>query len=118
MKKIYRFLFVGVLVLCVIGCSLSLLDIENLNEVINIIFWKLVDDVKVGVNVCYSFLYKEGIWMCWLFFCYDLLLDEGWSLFFWIELGDWMCFFYNNYDFYEGNKVYWEYFYVGIFCCN
>ena len=27
-------------------------------------------------------------------------------------------FLYNNYDFYEGNKVHWEHFYVGIFRCN
>ena len=33
MKKIYRFLFAGVLALCATGCSSSLLDIENPNEV-------------------------------------------------------------------------------------
>lgn len=35
MKKIYRFLFAGVLALCATGCSSSLLDIENPNEVTN-----------------------------------------------------------------------------------
>jgi|GEM_PF-5920893 len=40
MKKIYRFLFAGVLALCATGCSSSLLDIENPNEVTNTTFWK------------------------------------------------------------------------------
>lgn len=38
MKKIYRFLFAGVLALCATGCSSSLLDIENPNEVTNTTF--------------------------------------------------------------------------------
>lgn len=118
MKKIYRFLFAGVLALCATGCSSSLLDIENPNEVTNTTFWKSADDAKAGVNACYSFLYKEGTWMRWLSFRYDLSSDEGWSSSPWIELGDWTRFLYNNYDFYEGNKVHWEHFYVGIFRCN
>lgn len=56
MKKIYRFLFAGVLALCATGCSSSLLDIENPNEVTNTTFWKSADDAKAGVNACYSFL--------------------------------------------------------------
>ena len=68
MKKIYRFLFAGVLALCATGCSSSLLDIENPNEVTNTTFWKSADDAKAGVNACYSFLYKEGTWMRWLSF--------------------------------------------------
>lgn len=104
MKKIYRFLFAGVLALCATGCSSSLLDIENPNEVTNTTFWKSADDAKAGVNACYSFLYKEGTWMRWLSFRYDLSSDEGWSSSPWIELGDWTRFLYNNYDFYEGNK--------------
>ena len=56
--------------------------------------------------------------MRWLSFRYDLSSDEGWSSSPWIELGDWTRFLYNNYDFYEGNKVHWEHFYVGIFRCN
>ena len=63
MKKIYRFLFAGVLALCATGCSSSLLDIENPNEVTNTTFWKSADDAKAGVNACYSFLYKEGTWI-------------------------------------------------------
>lgn len=55
MKKIYRFLFAGVLALCATGCSSSLLDIENPNEVTNTTFWKSADDAKAGVNACYSF---------------------------------------------------------------
>ena len=78
MKKIYRFLFAGVLALCATGCSSSLLDIENPNEVTNTTFWKSADDAKAGVNACYSFLYKEGTWMRWLSFRYDLSSDEGW----------------------------------------
>ena len=38
MKKIYRFLFAGVLALCATGFNSSLLDIENLNEVTNTTF--------------------------------------------------------------------------------
>ena len=44
--------------------------------------------------------------------------DEGWSSSPWIELGDWTRFLYNNYNFYEGNNIHWEHFYVGIFRCN
>ena len=106
MKKIYRFLFAGVLALCATGCSSSLLDIENPNEVTNTTFWKSADDAKAGVNACYSFLYKEGTWMRWLSFRYDLSSDEGWSSSPWIELGDWTRFLYNNYDFYEGCLLY------------
>ena len=54
MKKIYRFLFAGVLALCATGCSSSLLDIENPNEVTNTTFWKSADDAKAGVNACYK----------------------------------------------------------------
>ena len=93
MKKIYRFLFAGVLALCATGCSSSLLDIENPNEVTNTTFWKSADDAKAGVNACYSFLYKEGTWMRWLSFRYDLSSDEGWSSSPWIELG---CLLYTS----------------------
>jgi len=63
MKKIYRFLFAGVLALCATGCSSSLLDIENPNEVTNTTFWKSADDAKAGVNACYSFCHqmKDGV---------------------------------------------------------
>ena len=56
--------------------------------------------------------------MRWLSFRYDLTSDEGWSSSPWIELGDWTRFLYNNYNFYEGNNIHWEHFYVGIFRCN
>ena len=65
-----------------------------------------------------AFFYKEGTWMRWLSFRYDLTSDEGWSSSPWIELGDWTRFLYNNYNFYEGNNIHWEHFYVGIFRCN
>ena len=54
---------------------------------------------------------KKGLGLRWLSFRYDLSSDEGWSSSPWIELGDWTRFLYNNYDFYEGNKVHWEHFY-------
>ena len=50
MKKIYRFLFAGVLALCATGCSSSLLDIENPNEVTNTTFWKSADDAKAEIG--------------------------------------------------------------------
>lgn len=117
MKKIYGLLIVGALSLCT-GCSSSLLDIENPNETTIPTFWKSASDAETGVNACYSFLYKEGTWMRWLSFRYDLASDEGWSSSPWIELGDWTRFLYTNYNFYEGNVVHWEHFYVGIFRCN
>lgn len=118
MKKIYGLLFAGALALGTTGCSSSLLDIENPNEVTNTTYWNKADDAEAGINACYSFLYKEGTWMRWLSFRYDLTSDEGWSSSPWIELGDWTRFSYNNYNFYEGNVVHWEHFYVGIFRCN
>ena len=100
------------------GCSADLLDIDNPNEVTNTTYWNKPEDATAGVNACYSFLYKEGTWMRWLSFRYDLTSDEGWSSSPWIELGDWTRFLYNNYNFYEGNNIHWEHFYVGIFRCN
>lgn len=117
MKKIYGLLLTGALTLCA-GCSSSLLDIENPNETTVSTYWKSAEDAEAGVNACYSFLYKEGTWMRWLSFRYDLTSDEGWSSSPWIELGDWTRFQYVNYNFYEGNNVHWEHFYVGIFRCN
>lgn len=117
MKKIYGLLLVGALTLCT-GCSSSLLDIENPNEVTNTTYWNKAEDAQAGVNACYSMFYKEGTWMRWLSFRYDLTSDEGWSSSPWIELGDWTRFLYNGYDFYEGNVVHWEHFYVSIFRCN
>lgn len=117
MKKIYGFLLAGTLMFGS-GCSADLLDIENPNEVTNTTFWLSGEDAEAGVNACYSCLYKEGTWMRWLSFRYDLTSDEGWSSSPWIELGDWTRFLYNNYNFYEGNRVHWEHFYVGIYRCN
>lgn len=118
MKKIYYGLMLaGALTLCT-GCSSSLLDIDNPNEVTNDTYWNKPEDATAGVNACYSFFYKEGTWMRWLSFRYDLTSDEGWSSSPWIELGDWTRFLYNNYNFYEGNNIHWEHFYVGIFRCN
>ena len=101
MKKIYYGLMLaGALTLCT-GCSSSLLDIDNPNEVTNDTYWNKPEDATAGVNACYSFLYKEGTWMRRLSFRYDLTSDEGWSSSPWIELGDWTRFLYNNYNFYE-----------------
>ena len=63
MKKIYNGLMLaGALTLCT-GCSSSLLDIDNPNEVTNDTYWNKPEDATAGVNACYSFLYKEGTWM-------------------------------------------------------
>ena len=66
MKKIYNGLMLaGALTLCT-GCSSSLLDIDNPNEVTNDTYWNKPEDATAGVNACYSFLYKEGTWMNWV----------------------------------------------------
>src|SRR5690606_12264187 len=49
---------------------------------------------------------------------YDLGSDEGWSTSPWNELAEWTRFNYVNYNFWEGNNVHWEDFYVGIFRAN
>ncbi len=56
--------------------------------------------------------------MRWLSFRYDLTSDEGHSTSPWMELGQWTRFEYNNYNFWEGNNIHWEHFYMGIFRCN
>ena len=117
MKRIDKYLMSGMILLST-GCSASLLDIDNPNEVTITTFWNKADDAVAGVNACYSALYKEPTWMRWLSFRYDLTSDEGWSSSPWIELGDWTRFLYSNYNFYEGNNQHWEYFYMGIFRCN
>jgi len=117
MKKIYGLLLAGALLMGT-GCDSGLLDIANPNEAMETTYWKSPDEAQAGVNACYSALYKEGTWMRWLSFRYDLSSDEGWSSSPWIELGDWTRFLYNNYNFWEGTKVHWEHCYVGIFRCN
>jgi starch-binding outer membrane protein, SusD/RagB family len=106
------------LFLIVSGCSSDLLNIENPNQATTETFWKTAADAEAGVNACYSYLYKEGTWMRWLSFRYDLSSDEGWSSSPWNELAEWTRFNYTNYNFYEGDLVHWEDFYVGIFRCN
>lgn len=118
MKTTIKLFCLGSLLFGALGCSDSLLDIKNPNEVTVPTFWKSANDVKAGVNGCYSNLYKEPTWMRWLSFRYDLTSDEGWSSSPWVELGDWTRFIYTNYNFYEGNNGHWEVFYRGIFRCN
>jgi len=100
------------------GCSGDLLDISNPNEGTTDKYWSKEADAIAGINGCYSALYKEGTWMRWLSFRYDLGSDEGYSPSPWIELGDWTRFNYTNYNFYEGNNVHWEHFYMAIYRCN
>ena len=71
MNKIYKMMLVGAMGL-LSGCSADLLDIDNPNEVTNTTYWNKPEDATAGVNACYSFLYKEGTWMRWLSFRYDL----------------------------------------------
>ncbi|RQP11294.1 MAG: RagB/SusD family nutrient uptake outer membrane protein, partial [Parapedobacter sp.] len=61
------------------SCSHDLLDIENPNEPTTGTFWKTEDDAQKGLDAVYSRFYKEGTWMRWLSFRYDLGSDEGWS---------------------------------------
>lgn len=117
-KKTHRPPPVGAPVPRVIGRSLSPPDTENLNEAINIIPRKLVDDVKVGANVRHSPPHKEGIRTCRPLPCHDSLLDEGRSLLFRTEPGDRMCPSHNNHDPHEGNKAYREYPHAGTPCRN
>lgn len=100
------------------SCSHDLLDIENPNEPTTGTFWKTEDDAQKGLDAVYSRFYKEGTWMRWLSFRYDLGSDEGWSTSPWNELADWTRFNYVNYNFWEGNNQHWEDFYVSIFRAN
>jgi len=100
------------------SCSHDLLNIENPNEPTTGTFWKTEDDAQKGLNAAYSRFYKEGTWMRWLSFRYDLTSDEGWSTSPWNELADWTRFNYVNYNFWEGNNVHWEDFYVSIYRAN
>ena len=102
----------------VTACSDSLLDIENPNQGTTESFWKTASDAESGINACYSALYKEGTWMRWLSFRYDLTSDEGLSTSPWNELADWTKFVYTNYNFWEGNNIHWEHFYMAIFRAN
>lgn len=116
MKKLY-ILLIGAM-LGFTACDSSLLDIDNPNQGTTVTFWKTADDAQAGINACYSVFYKEGTWMRWLSFRYDLASDEGVSNSPWIELANWTKFSYTNYNFYEGNNVHWEHFYMAIFRCN
>lgn len=116
MKKIYLFLIGTMALFC--SCSESLLDIKNPNQATPDNFWLNAADAEAGINACYSALYKEGTWMRWLSFRYDLSSDEGLSTSPWNELADWTRFIYTNYNFNEGNNLHWEHFYMAIFRCN
>ncbi|GHU55998.1 membrane protein [Bacteroidia bacterium] len=117
MKRI-NYIFVVLALFLMSACSGSLLEIENPNEPTVSTFWKSEDDAQKGINAAYSMLYKEGGWMRWLSFRYDLGGDEGWSSSPWNELAEWTHFNYVNYNFWEGNNLHWETFYVGIFRAN
>lgn len=118
MKRINKVLIYGVVGLMAMACKHDLLDIKNPNEPTTETFWITEDDAIRGINAAYSRFYKEGTWMRWLSFRYDLGSDEGWSTSPWNELADWTRFNYVNYNFWEGNNVHWEDFYVGIFRAN
>jgi SusD family. len=117
--KTYKLIALGSLITLLAGaCSKDLLDIDNPNEAPVHTFWQTESDALMGVNAAYSSLYKEGTWMRWLSFRYDLASDEGWSTSPWNELADWTRFNYVNYNFFEGNNVHWSHFYTGIFRAN
>lgn len=118
MKKNKLIIFIVFFSVIFAGCNPDLLDIENPNQATTATFWKTPTDAETGINACYSSLYKEGTWMRWLSFRYDLTSDEGWSSSPWNELAEWTRFNYVNYNFYEGNNVHWEHTYVGIFRTN
>ncbi|MHC8947758.1 RagB/SusD family nutrient uptake outer membrane protein [Sphingobacterium hungaricum] len=100
------------------GCNKDLLNVEDPNEPTTETFWVTESDAEKGLNAVYSRFYKEGTWMRWLSFRYDLASDEGWSSSPWTELADWTKFNYFNYNFWEGNNVHWEDAYVSIFRAN
>lgn len=118
MKKNLITILTACLLTFISACDPALLDIDNPNQATTSTFWQSPSDAEAGINACYSSLYKEGTWMRWLSFRYDLTSDEGWSSSPWNELAEWTRFNYVNYNFYEGNNVHWEHFYVGIFRCN
>ncbi len=117
MKNICLWMSV-ILLFSITGCSDSLLDIDNPNEPVVTNFWKTEADAQKGLNAVYSRFYKEGVWMRWLSFRYDLGSDEGWSSSPWNELAEWTRFNYVNYNFWEGNNIHWEHLYVGVFRAN
>ena len=53
----------GALTLCT-GCSSSLLDIDNPNEVTNDTYWNKPEDATAGVNACYSFFFIRKVLGC------------------------------------------------------
>lgn len=118
MKRLTSIVLGLIAMLIYTGCSHDLLNIENPNEPTTETFWKTEDDAQKGLDAAYSRFYKEGTWMRWLSFRYDLGSDEGWSTSPWNELAEWTRFNYVNYNFWEGNNVHWEDFYVGIFRAN
>lgn len=118
MKKIKSLIYGFLAVVVSTACDKDLLNISNPNEPTTETFWQTEDDAQKGLNAAYSRFYKEGTWMRWLSFRYDLSSDEGWSTSPWNELADWTRFNYVNYNFWEGNNVHWEDFYVGVFRAN
>src|SRR5690606_14193480 len=118
MKKIKSLIYGLLAIMVTAACDKDLLNIPNPNEPTTETFWQTEDDAQKGLNAAYSRFYKEGTWMRWLSFRYDLGSDEGWSTSPWNELADWTRFNYVNYNFWEGNNVHWEDFYVGIFRAN
>src|SRR3546814_15904244 len=86
MKKIKSLIYGFLAVVVTTACDKDLLNIPNPNEPTTETFWQTEDDAQKGLNAAYSRLYKEGNWLRWLSYRYDLISDEGWSTGPWTEL--------------------------------
>ena len=77
--KIFRYIFLTVLVLQLSSCNESWLELSNPNEQTSGTFWKTEKDIEMGVNAIYQSLYYDGTFLRFAQCALDFRGDDVWS---------------------------------------
>lgn len=103
--------------LCVPDVAPACWILKNPNETTIPTFWKSASDAETELMFAIASCIKKvlGCAGCLFAMTWRLMKDGVLLL---DRIGRLDPFPYTNYNFYEGNVVHWEHFYVGIFRCN
>jgi hypothetical protein len=119
MKKLFKYFFVGIMLLTATSCKKYLdLNIENPNRVDESNFWKTSADAVQGINAVYGNFYRNGSpGSRWTPFYFDIRSDDGYSTSPWNELRSVGALNITQYSF-EVNYDTWWHHWRGIFRAN
>ncbi|HZF64810.1 MAG TPA: RagB/SusD family nutrient uptake outer membrane protein [Chitinophagaceae bacterium] len=119
MKKAFKYIFAGALVVSAWSCKKSLdLDIENPNRIDESNFWKTPAHALEGVNAIYGNFYRNGApFSRWLPFYMDARSDDGYSTSGWNELRSVSGLNITQYSF-EVNYDTWWHHWRGVYRAN